>query len=50
MSKWGGVNKKNFFSRIAGPEKLKFTRKLSDIVKKIKFVKIMAPGGRVGPQ
>jgi hypothetical protein len=32
MSKWGGVNKKKFFSRIADPEKLKFTLKLSNIV------------------
>jgi hypothetical protein len=28
----GRGHQKNFFSRIAGPEKLKFTRKLSDIV------------------
>jgi hypothetical protein len=33
------------FSRITGQEKLKFTRKLYHIVKKRKFVKIMAPGG-----
>jgi hypothetical protein len=49
---WGHL--KIFFSRIAGPEKLKFTRKLSDMAfltyYKIKFVKTMVPGGRVGPQ
>jgi hypothetical protein len=32
------------FSRIAGPEKLKFTGKLFDVVKKRKFVKIMGMG------
>jgi hypothetical protein len=39
---WGHL--KIFFSRIASPEKLKST------YYKIKFVKIIAAGGRVGPQ
>jgi hypothetical protein len=39
ITKMGWGHLKIFFSRIAGPKKLKFTRKLSDIL-----VKIMAPG------
>jgi hypothetical protein len=45
----GWVHLKIFFSTIAGPEKLKFTIKLSDILQN-QVVKIMAPRGRVGPQ